>query len=87
MTITTYLFGLWLLLSGGTMLLPTALQGKTRLGLLCSAPVLLLLSISLQGWFPALMVLGGIISMEPGPIRRVIITARSRLHLTGAVSA
>ena len=87
MTVTTYLFGLWLLLSGAAMGLPIALQIKARIGLLCTAPVLLLLSISLQGVFPAAMILCAIVVMEPGPVRWLITALRIRLHLTGAEPA
>ena len=87
MTITTYLFGLGLLMSGGAGLLPTALQINARLGLLCAAPVLVLLSVILQGVFPATMVLCAIIVMEPGPVRWLIGAVRARLHLAGAEPA
>ena len=69
MTITTYLFGLWLLLSGGAVLLPWTVQVRARAVLLGAAPVLIALSALLQGWFPALMILGAVVMMEPGPLR------------------
>ena len=87
MTVTTYLFGLWLLLSGAAAVLPMAAQIKARTGLLCVAPVLLLMSLILQGVFPAIMVLCAIIVMEPGPVHWIITQLRSRLHLSGAVQA
>ena len=87
MTATTYLFGLWLLLSGGATLLPMAAHIKARTGLLCLAPVLLLMSLILQGVFPAIMVLCAIIVMEPGPVHWLITQLRGRLHLSGAVQA
>jgi hypothetical protein len=81
MTITTYLFGLWLLLCAIAMALPLKLQIKARTGLLCAAPVLLMMSLILQGWFPALMVLAAIFVMEPGPLRWVWAQGRARLKL------
>ena len=87
MTVTTYLIGLWLLLSGGATLLPMAAHIKARTGLLCVAPVLLLMSLILQGVFPATMVLCAIIVMEPGPMRWLISAARTRLHLTNIAPA
>ncbi len=87
MTVTTYLFGLWLLLSGAAALLPLKLQIPARTGLLCVAPVLLLLSVILQGLFPATMVLCAIMVMEPGPLRWVISAARTHLHLTSIAPA
>ena len=84
MTMTTYLFGLWLLLSGGALLLPLKLQIRARTGLVCAAPVLLLMSVILQGLFPAAMVLCAIIVMEPGPVRWLLGAARARLLLTAA---
>ena len=79
MTMTTYLFGLWLLLCALAMALPLALQIKARIGLLCAAPVLLLLSLILQGWFPALMVLCAVVVMEPGPLRWLWTRGRARI--------
>jgi hypothetical protein len=79
MTITTYLFGLWLLSSGAASLLPLKLQIPVRTGLLYVAPVLLGLSILLQGVFPAAMVACAIVVMEPGPVRWVIAQLRSRV--------
>ena len=79
MTLTTYLFGLWLLSSGVATLLPLKLQIPARTGLLCAAPVLLALSILLQGAFPAAMVACAIVVMEPGPVRWLIGQLRSRV--------
>lgn len=79
MTVTTYLFGLWLLLSGAATLLPMALQIKARTGLLGAAPVLLLMSILLQGAFPATMILCAIVVMEPGPVHWLIGQMRTRI--------
>lgn len=79
MTVTTYLFGLWLILSGTAALLPKAMQIKARTALLCSAPVLLLMSVILQGAFPATMILCAIIVMEPGPLRWLIGQVRTRI--------
>ena len=87
MTVTTCLFGLWLLLSGGATLLPMAAHIKARTGLLCVAPVLLLLSLIQHGVFPAIMVLCAISVMEPGPVHWLISQLRGRLHLSGAVQA
>ena len=87
MTITTYLFGLWLLLSGAAMGLPLALQIKVRTALLCAVPVLLILSITLQGPFPAVMILCAVIVMEPGPVHWAIAALRSRAHLARAEPA
>ena len=83
MTITTYLFGLWLLLCAIAMSLPQSLQIKARIGLLCAAPVLLLMSLILQGWFPALMVLCAIQVMEPGPLRWLWTQGRARIGAKG----
>ena len=79
MTITTYLFGLWLLLCAIAMALPLRLQIKARTLLLCAAPVLLAMSLILQGWFPALMVLCAIQIMEPGPLRWLWTQGRARI--------
>lgn len=79
MTITTYIFGLWLLLSGAATLLPLKLQIPLRTGLLCAAPVLLAMSILLQGAFPAAMIACAIVVMEPGPVRWLIGQIRSRV--------
>ena len=79
MTVTTYLFGLWLILSGAAALLPKAMQIKARTALLCAAPVLLLMSVILQGAFPATMILCAIIVMEPGPLHWLIGQVRTRI--------
>jgi hypothetical protein len=83
MTITTYLFGLWLLSSGAALLFPIQLQIRMRFGLICIAPVLLGLSVVLQGLFPASMVCSAILVMEPGPLRWLVQTGRR--HLLQAV--
>lgn len=86
MTITTYLFGLWLVLCAIAMALPLKLQIKARIGLLCVAPVLLLMSLILQGWFPAFMVLCAILVMEPGPLRWLWTQGRARIWAKGATA-
>ena len=78
-SMTTCLFGLWLLLSGAAALLPLRWQIPARTGLLCAAPVLMALSLLLQGLFPASMVLCAIIVMEPGPLRWLIGQIRARV--------
>lgn len=86
MTITTYLFGLWLVLCAIAMALPLKLQIKARTVLLCAAPVLLAMSLILQGWFPALMVLAAIMVMEPGPLRWLWSLARARIAAKSATA-
>ncbi len=86
MTITTCLFGLWLVLCAIAMALPLKLQIKARTVLLCAAPVLLAMSLILQGWFPALMVLAAIMVMEPGPLRWLWSLARARIAAKSATA-
>ena len=63
------------------------LQIKVRTALLCAVPVLLILSITLQGPFPAVMILCAVIVMEPGPVHWAIAALRSRAHLARAEPA